>query len=240
MDKKIDFNKSIITCTNVSKRFGFFYALKKVSFKIRENSIFGIVGGNGAGKTTLIKIMSGLMVPTKGEILIEGLNYKEHANRIKKIIGTISDKSFLYEELTIYENLKFYDNLHFNFKKDKIQAKVEQFTTLFNLTDWLHEPIRYLSKGMKQKVEIIRALMHQPSILLLDEPFTSLDFKTVEALVKIFRDLNEKKDISIILTTHKIDLALQICDDLIILKRGKINKFLTNEEFNKIEIETYF
>ena len=236
----INSNNNIITCTNLTKRFGYFFALKSISFKIRKNTIFGIIGANGAGKTTLIQMLSGLMNPTKGSILIGGKNYKEHPNIIKKMFGTITDKSFLYEELSIHENLKFYDNLHFNFEKDKTNAKIEQYAKLFNLSDWLQEPIRNLSKGMKQKVEIIRVLMHNPSILFLDEPFTGIDFKTVEMLVNIFKDLKEKENLSIILTTHKIDVALQICDDLMILKRGKINKFLSNEDFNKIEIERCF
>ncbi len=236
----INSNNNIITCTNLTKRFGYFFALKSISFKIRKNTIFGIIGANGAGKTTLIQMLSGLMNPTKGSILIGGKNYKEHPNIIKKMFGTITDKSFLYEELSIHENLKFYDNLHFNFEKDKTNAKIEQYAKLFNLSDWLQEPIRNLSKGMKQKVEIIRVLMHNPSILFLDEPFTGIDFKTVEMLVNIFKDLKEKENLSIILTTHKIDVALQICDDLMILKRGKINKFLSNKDFNLSEIEEYF
>ncbi len=236
----INSNNNVITCTNLTKRFGYFFALKSISFKIKKNTIFGIIGANGAGKTTLIQMLAGLMNPTKGSILIGGKNYKEHPNIIKKMFGTITDKSFLYEELSIHENLKFYDNLHFNFEKDKTNAKIEQYTKLFNLSDWLQEPIRNLSKGMKQKVEIIRVLMHNPSILFLDEPFTGIDFKTVEMLVNIFKDLKEKENLSIILTTHKIDVALQICDDLMILKRGKINKFLSNKDFNLSEIEECF
>ena len=168
------------------------------------------------------------------------MNYEKDQHNIKEFIGIITDKSYLYEELTIYENLKFYDNLHFHFEKNEIKNKIERFTKLFKLNDWIHEPIRNLSKGMKQKVEIIRCLMHRPSILLLDEPFTSLDFKSIKTLVDMFRELKERDNISLVFTTHKIDVALQVCDDLMILKRGKINKFIKKDAFDEIDIKTYF
>ena len=236
----VELNNNIIKCTNISKQFGFFFALKKISFEVRENTIYGIVGANGAGKTTLIKILCGLLRPTFGQLLIKGMSYEKHSNNIKEIIGTLIDTSFLYEELTLFENLKFYANIYFNFENDIIKAKIEQFTDIFNLKDWVYEPIRNLSKGMKQKVEIMRILMHNPSILILDEPFTGLDFKSTELLIDLFKELKEKNNITMVITTHKIDVALQICDDLMILKRGKINKYVSKEDYNKIKIKSYF
>ncbi|KKM95303.1 hypothetical protein LCGC14_1189600, partial [marine sediment metagenome] len=107
--------KNLIRCVKVSKQFGFFFALKNVSFEIRKNTIFGIAGANGAGKTTLIKIICGLLSPTLGKIVIDGMNYVDHSNIIKQNIGITTDESFLYEELTLYENLKYYGNLHLLF-----------------------------------------------------------------------------------------------------------------------------
>jgi len=233
-------NKEIIKCINVSKQFGYFFALKKVSFSIRESSIFGIAGANGAGKTTLIKILSGILSPTIGKIVIDGMNYEDHSKNIKENIGITSDESFLYEELTIFENLKFYANLHLNFEKDNITTKINQFAKRFNLADWIDEPVRNLSHGMKQKVELMRTLMHHPSILLLDEPFTGLDYNTTKMLINFFKELQKKENITIIITTHKIDVFQQICDELIILKRGKVNKTFTIEDYPEIEIESYF
>lgn len=237
MSKK---NEEIIKCINVSKQFGYFFALKKVSFSIRESSIFGIAGANGAGKTTLIKILSGILSPTIGKIVIGGMNYEDHSKNIKQNIGITSDESFLYEELTIFENLKFYANLHLNFEKDNITTKINQFAKKFNLTDWIDEPVRNLSHGMKQKVELMRTLMHHPSILLLDEPFTGLDYNTTKMLINFFKELQIKENITIIITTHKIDVFQQICDELIILKRGKVNKTFTMKDYPEIEIESYF
>ena len=237
MSKK---NEEIIKCINVSKQFGYFFALKKVSFSIRESSIFGIAGANGAGKTTLIKILSGILSPTIGKIVIGGMNYEDHSKNIKQNIGITSDESFLYEELTIFENLKFYANLHLNFEKDNITTKINHFAKKFNLTDWIDEPVRNLSHGMKQKVELMRTLMHHPSILFLDEPFTGLDYNTTKMLINFFKELQIKENITIIITTHKIDIFQQICDELIILKRGKVNKTFTIGDYPEIEIESYF
>ncbi|MFX1496278.1 MAG: ABC transporter ATP-binding protein [Promethearchaeota archaeon] len=233
-------NKVIINCKNISKQFGYFFALKNISFKVINNTTFGVAGANGAGKTTLIKILSGLTNPTSGKVYIQGHNFDEDPRLIKNAIGITTEESFLYEELTINENLQFYENLHYNFNKDQINRKIEKFTNLFDIRDWLDEPIRNLSHGMKQKVEIIRVLMPEPSILFLDEPFSGLDFKASELLVDLLQKLRKGNDLTIILTTHKVEVLTKICDDLIVLKKGKINKVITKENFEEFEIETYF
>ena len=233
-------DKILLECDNISKQYGFFFALNNVSFNVEENSILGIVGANGAGKTTLIKILSGLSTPTSGKILINGLNYKENNRNIKQLIGTISSKSFLYEELSIYENLKFYSKLYSVYEKHEFKEKIEQYVDSFNLSDWIYEPISYLSTGMKQKVEIIRILIHNPSILLLDEPFSGLDFNSINLLIKILKDLRKDQKLTIILATHKIEVIQQISDAILILKRGKISKFAPKTEIDEIKIESYF
>ncbi len=233
-------NNTIITCNNVAKQFGYFFALRKISFKIRENTIFGIAGANGAGKTTLIKILSGLLKPTFGEIILNGMNYEDNSDIIKQNIGINTDESFLFQELTIFENLKYYANLHLNFEKKNLETKIKHYCNKFNLTDWINESVRILSHGMKQKVELIRVLIHDPSILFLDEPFSGLDYNATQMLINFFRELKNDKNISIILTTHKIDVFQQLCDDLIILKKGRISKTFSREELNEYEIKSYF
>ncbi|MHA1986432.1 MAG: ABC transporter ATP-binding protein [Promethearchaeota archaeon] len=241
----IEPKQELINCANVSKQFGYFFAIKNVSFKVKKNTIIGLAGANGAGKTTLIKILSGLLKPSRvgetiGQIIVEGLNYEHHSNLIKKKIGISTDESFLYEELTIFENLKFYDNLHQNFDKNSIKTKIKQFAKKFNLTEWINEPVENLSHGMKQKVELIRVFMHQPSILFLDEPFSGLDYNTTKLLINSLQELRDKENVSIIVTTHKTEILTQICDEIIILKKGKINKSFTKEEYKGIQIESYF
>lgn len=232
--------KDVINCLNVSKQFGYFFALKKISFSIKENTIFGIAGANGAGKTTLIKILSGLLKPTIGNILIYGMNYEENSSIIRQNIGITSDESFLFEELTIFENLLYYANLHLNFEKKKVADRIEKFCEKFTLTDWIHEPVRILSHGMKQKVELIRILIHDPSLLFLDEPFSGLDYNATEMLINFFKELKRNQNISIVLTTHKIDVYQQLCDNIIILKKGRINGIVAHDEFNEINIKSLF
>ena len=230
----------LINCINLSKQFGYFFALKNISFTAKENIIIGIAGANGAGKTTLIKTLCGLITPTLGKIEIQRMNYEQHSKTIKKKIGISIDESFLYEELTIYENLKFYDNLHLNFNKDIIQTKTERFAQKFNLTEWINEPVKNLSHGMKQKVELIRVFMHQPSILFLDEPFSGLDFNTSKLLINTLLELKNKEKVSIILTTHKTEILTQICDEIIVLSKGRITKSFKKEEYENNHIESYF
>ncbi|MFX1455936.1 MAG: ABC transporter ATP-binding protein [Promethearchaeota archaeon] len=233
-------NKTIISCTDVSKQFGYFFALKKLTFQIKASTIFGIAGANGAGKTTLIKIISGLLKPTFGEVIISGMNYKDNSSILRQNIGITTDESFLFEELTIFENLKYYANLHLNFDKANISSEIDYYCEKFNLTDWINEPVRILSHGMKQKVDLIRVILHHPSILFLDEPFSGLDYKATIVLIDFLKELRENEKISIILTTHKIEVYPQICDNVLVLKRGKINKTLTREEFNESEIKSFF
>ena len=235
-----NFNTILLECDNISKQFGFFFALNKISFQLDESSILGVIGANGAGKTTLIRILSGLISPTSGKIIIKGKNYKTDDKSIRKIIGTITNKSFLYEELTIYENLKFFSKLYSIYDKSTFKDKIEHYTGKFNLSNWIFEPISNLSNGMKQKVEIIRILLQNPSILLLDEPFSGLDFNTIKILIKILRELREKEKLTIVIATHKIEVVQKISDTILILKKGKISKFAPIKEIDKNKIESYY
>lgn len=233
-------DKMVLSCKGISKSFGFFFALKNISFNLNSNSILGVLGANGAGKTTLIKILSGILRPNKGEISINGMPFDTNSGEIRKKLGIITDQSFLYDELTIYENLKFYENLFNIFDKDEIKKNIERYTKLFNIYDWVDEPIRNLSTGMKRKVELIRAIIHNPQILMLDELFTGLDFKSTNILLDLIEELKEKNKISLVITTHNISLASKLCDELIVLKRGKINKSLKKDEFEEFNIESYY
>ena len=229
----------IIKCFNLSKQFGFFYAIKKVSFEIEENTTIGILGPNGAGKTTLIKLLSGLLKPTKGNITINGMSYNENPLSIKQNIGILTDRSFLYEDLTLYENLKFYYNLYHNSKNHQIKAKIEKYAELFNLNEWIFEPIRNLSKGMKQKVELIRILIHDPSILILDEPLSSIDQKTVPLIIALLLELQNVNKKTIIMSTHNIELAQQLCEKILIIKKGKIVQTLSKMDIQTAQIKDY-
>jgi len=235
-----DFNTVLLECDNISKQYGFFFALNKISFQLNENSILGVIGANGAGKTTLIRILSGLTSPTSGKIVIKGKNYKAGDKSIKKIIGTITNKSFLYDELTIYENLKFFSKLYSIYDKSTFKEKVEYYAEKFNLSNWIFEPISNLSTGMKQKVEMIRIFIQNPSLLLLDEPFSGLDSNTINLLIKNLNEIREREKLTIVIATHKIEVVQQISDTLLILKKGKISKIAPKNEIARSKIKSYF
>lgn len=233
-------NAKAITCVKVSKRFGFYFALKNVTFEVKPNSIFGILGPNGAGKTTLLKLLSGLLKPSNGTISIAGLDYEKDPSVIRRMLGVIIDQSFLYSELTIYENLNFYAHLFSRYEKSQIRADIERYLKLFNLDEWIDEPVRTLSTGMRRKVELVRTLIHKPQLILIDELFLGLDVKSIELLVHLIGDLKEKENVSFVLSTHNINLALELCDEIIVLKRGKINKSAKRDEYKQLNIESYF
>jgi len=229
----------LINSVNLSRHFGFVHAIKNFTFEIKENTIFGILGSNGAGKTTLIKLLSGLLSPTSGEITIGGMNYKDHPQIIKQNLGVITDKSFLYEDLTIFENLKFYYSLYNFCKKSQIRERIEKYLEQFNLLEWIFEPIQNLSKGMKQKVELIRAIIHNPSILIFDEPFSSIDQKTLPLIINLFVDIQNRESKTIIISTHNIELAQHLCDEILIIQKGNIMQTLAKEDMETEKIKAY-
>jgi ABC-type multidrug transport system ATPase subunit len=231
--------KTLIGCSNLSKKYGQFFALKNISFQIKENIILGIVGENGAGKTTLIKCLSGLLRPTYGGIKINDSTFKDKPLKIKSQIGILTDDSFLYEKFSIYENLEFYSKLHFNFTKTNIKKQIEKLAEIFEISDWLHEPIQNLSKGMKKKVELIRVLIHQPQILFLDEPFSSLDQKIKIKFINLLKELKKKENLTIVLSTHDTEIAKQFCDEILIIKKGQLVKTIEKNEFREIKIIDY-
>lgn len=239
-DRLNDSSKELIRCTNISKSFGYFYALKNISFSIKQNTTFGLLGANGAGKTTLIKILSGLLKANEGEIIVTGLNFSTNPYEIRKNLGVMIDQSFLFEDLTISENLKFYSNIFGHFDTKKINDRIEIFTKLFNLADWRDERVRNLSTGMKRKVELIRALIHEPQILFIDELFSGLDFGSIDAVLKLIKHLKDEQKVTIVLSTHHIDLAVKICDEILVLRKGKMSKFLKKPEIDQNNIKLFY
>ncbi len=237
MDKA---ERNLLRCTNLSRTFGYFMALKKISFEIAQNSTVGILGSNGAGKTTLLRIIAGLLSPTSGEISVAGMNYTDNPSEIKSRLGIFLDQSFLYQDFTIFENLKFYAHLFGQFDKTAIKEMIDRYTTLFNINEWIDEPIKNLSTGMRRKVELIRVLIHKPQLLLLDEPFSGLDFTSINNLLELIATIKAEEQVSFIITTHNISLAAKVCDRIIVLKRGKVNKIFEKAEFEEAQIEAYF
>lgn len=222
----------MIEVLNLKRKFGDSTAIDNLSLSIGKGESIAILGSNGAGKTTLIKVMSTLLRPTSGTIKVNGLDITENAEKIKKQIGVVSHNSFLYEELTARENLEFYSRLY----KVSDNKKIDSLLELVNLQFKADDLVGTFSRGMLQRLSIARSLLHEPQVLLLDEPTTGLDVQSKQTFFKMIKEQN-KMGKTIVLTTHHLDEAEELCQKIAIMEKGKIIKTGTIEEI-KGDVET--
>ncbi len=210
----------MIELIELTKRFGQLVAVDHINLHVKEGEIFGFLGPNGAGKTTTIKMLAGLLKPTSGRALIDGYDVVAHSMEAKRVVGFIPDQPFLYEKLTGVEFLKFMGSL-FGMKKDEIQPGISDLLGLFELDGWGEELIESYSHGMKQRLVMSAALLHNPKLIIVDEPMVGLDPKGINLVKRIFRQKSEE-GVTIFLSTHTLEIAQQLCHRLGIINRGKI------------------
>ena len=216
--KKADNGEWIVEVTGIEKSFGNMRVLEGIDLKVKRGEFLTIIGPNGAGKTTLLKILSTLMKPSSGEGKIVGFDLKQEEENLRREIGMLSHYTFLYENLTAYENLKFYGRLY---QVKNIEKEIERVIEEVGLENRLHDTVRTFSRGMKQRLSIARSIIHNPSLLLLDEPYTGLDRwsgKKFKDMLKRFHGRGK----TIIMTTHNLSFSLELGDRVIILSLGKI------------------
>jgi ABC-2 type transport system ATP-binding protein len=210
----------MIEIRNLTKKYGAFTAVDDISLSVSPGEIYGFLGPNGAGKTTTIRILAGLSLPTSGVVWIAGHDVGSDGARTKSIVGYVPDRPYLYEKLTGRELLQFVVNLYGREWRD-CESRAMDLLRYFDIADWTDARIENLSLGMKQKLVIVAALVHDPSVLVIDEPMVGLDAlaqKQVKALLR--RLVSEQK--TIFLTTHTMSVAEAVCDRIGILHRGKI------------------
>lgn len=212
-------------------------ALKNISFSLENGNILGILGPNGAGKTTLLKIISTLILPDKGYAEINGYKVGENDIKIKSLIGLVtSDERNFYWRLSGWQNLEFFSDLY-EINKKTFLKKTRELFSLFKI-DSPDERFDSYSTGTKRKFSLIRALLHDPEILLLDEPTKSLDYDTSLELHNIIRKISEKGK-TIIIATHDMNEAKNICNKFLFLNRGQIKGFGSlNELKNKAKLNS--
>jgi len=210
--------KSAIKIKNVSKRFGRVTAVDGVNLSIEPGEFLTIFGPNGAGKTTLIGLMSGLVRVTSGEISIGGLDIKEHHDELRKLIGLISHQTFTYGQLTAMENLLFFAKLY---GVKNIKERAGFLLEQVGLTRRANDITRTFSRGMLQRLSIARALIHDPRILFLDEPFTGLDQHAAETLKQSLAGLHNENT-TIVMITHNLKLGLEMGTRVALQVAGKI------------------
>ncbi len=229
----------VIECRDLSRSFGQFQALHEISLKLPRKEIIGIAGANGAGKTTLVKLVAGLLRPTSGDIFSRGIAIKNHPREYLASIGLLLDESFLYDDLSLHENFEFHTKLHGRFDKAKYEEMVHHLAALFKLSEWLYEPARILSRGMRKKADIIRVFLHEPEIVLLDEPFANLDVNSVHVLITLLREGRDIRGTTSIVSSHEIAIMKEVCDEIVFLRNGRVNKLLPRSKFSEIPLENY-
>ncbi len=207
-----------IKVQGLTKSFGTHLALRGVDLEVGQGESLVIFGPNGAGKTTLIKVLATIMNPSSGEVLVDGLSLKSSAEEIRQKIGVVSHQTFLYSNLTAYENLEFYSRMY---DVPHPRERIREVVSLLGMTSRLYDRVGTLSRGMQQRISIARALLHKPTIMLLDEPETGLDQQATSLLWEALKAEGEGK-LTIILTSHSLERGLEVCDQVAILARGKI------------------
>ncbi len=207
-----------IEVRGLTKSFGNYLALRGVDLQVESGESIVIFGPNGAGKTTLIKILATIMNPSSGGILVDGMCTKDNTEKIRRRIGVITHQTFLYSNLTAFENLEFYCRLY---DVPHPRERIEEVAATVVITSRLHDRVGTLSRGMQQRLSIARALLHQPSILLLDEPETGLDQQAVTILREAVQ-IGEGCRRTIVLTTHNLERGLELSDRLLIMAKGEI------------------
>ena len=218
----------MISLRGVKKRYGKFAAVKGLDLVVHRGEIFGFLGPNGAGKTTTIRMVAGVLQPSEGRVLVGGDDLEKSPESAKSRIGYIPDRPYLYEKLSGGEFLRFVAGL-WGKDGDAVEARADRLLELFQLSQWKDELIESYSHGMRQKILISSALIHQPELIVVDEPLVGLDPRSARLLKDLFRTF-AKNGGTVFLSTHTLEVAEALCDRIAIIDRGQILALGTMEE----------
>ena len=209
---------SVIAVEKLDKTFGARWALRGVTFHVAPGEIVALVGPNGAGKTTLLRILATLTRPNAGRVMIGRVPALEHANAARAAIGFVGHQTFLYDDLTAWENLNFYARLY---DVPNREQRVRAAAASVGIENRPNDVTRTLSRGLQQRLTIARMLLHEPTVLLLDEPYTGLDKVAADLLDRIMADA-KRAGRAVLFSTHDLERGLARCDRAIILKAGRV------------------
>lgn len=227
---------TIIRVNDLTKFYGKLLAADHISFDVKEGEVFGFLGPNGAGKTTTIRMMTGLTQPSSGTALVDGHDVTKESLEVKKTIGLVPETSNLYSELTALENLIYQAELYGVPRRER-RIRALNLVEEFGLKEHQEKRFQALSRGLKRRLTIAAALIHNPKILFLDEPTTGLDVMSARGLRKLVTD-SKRKGLTIFLTTHYIPEAETLCDRIAIIVKGKIRTIDTPESIKAQVKET--
>ena len=218
----------MISVTKLSKKYGTIQALKGISFDIKQGEFFGLLGPNGAGKTTTISIMSTILEPDEGDVMIAGFNLKDNPKKCKKIIGVVPQEIALYNDLSAYNNLIFWGGLY-NIPQSDLKSRINETLKIFGLFDRRNDKVKTYSGGMKRRINIASALLHKPKIVFMDEPTVGIDPQSRNLIFEVIEKLH-KEGMTIVYTTHYMEEAERFCDRIGIIDNGQIITQGTFEE----------
>jgi ABC-2 type transport system ATP-binding protein len=221
-----------IEVQNLTKRFGDFTAVDDITFNVNDKEIFGFLGPNGAGKSTTIRMLCTLARPTAGDAKVNGYDLLKESTHVRESIGLVAEKMIMYDQLTAAENLRFFGNLY-QMPKQKMEARIDELLKLVNMSEWKNTQIKKYSTGMRQRINVIRALLTEPKIIFMDEPTLGLDPQTTLSIRELIRDIN-KAGTTVILTTHAMIEAEVLSDRVAIIDHGKIVALDTPANLKKL------
>ncbi|MFN8484843.1 MAG: heme ABC exporter ATP-binding protein CcmA [Anaerolineae bacterium] len=209
---------ALLSVRRLSKRFGAFWALRDVDLDVRDGEVVTLFGPNGAGKTTLMRIVAGLSKPSAGEIDMGGVAVRANNTAARRILGFVSHQPLVYPDLTAQENLVFFSKLY---DLPEAEARAASLLKRVGLAHRAHQPLRQFSRGMQQRVAIARALLHDPRLLLLDEPYTGLDPAAMDWLTGMLAEL-KRQGHTILMTSHDLDRGVAVANRVAILASGRL------------------
>ena len=225
-----------VTVKNLTKAFGPVVAVDNISFVVKRGEIFGLLGPNGAGKTTTVKLLLGLLEPDQGEMEVFGMHPEKQDVQIKERIGYVSEEPLIYKSMTPRMLFNFIASIR-KLDPNEIYRKLQYYFESFEAVEYYEQLIATLSRGNKQKMQVIASLIHDPDLLIMDEPLTGLDAKSAKVLKEILELFTERGG-SVIFSTHILEVAEEMCDRIAIIDKGKLIAVGTVEELSVLAKKT--
>jgi ABC-2 type transport system ATP-binding protein len=221
----------MIRLDNITKHYGNFTAVHDLQLQVAPGEVFGFIGPNGAGKTTTIKIIGGILKPSAGTVQICGIDMDRQPEAAKRKMGFIPDRPYLYEKLTGMEFLQFTADLY-GVRRNGWRQKALQELERFSLNEWADELIESYSHGMRQRLIFAAALLHQPEVLIVDEPMVGLDPVTIRRVKTLFREL-ARQSVAVFMSTHTLAVAEAVCDRIGVIHRGRLVAVGSKEDLQR-------
>jgi ABC-2 type transport system ATP-binding protein len=212
----------MIDTDSLTRTFGNLTAVDNLNLNIEKGEVFGFLGPNGAGKTTTIRMLACLIAPTKGTATVAGYNIQKDPLKVRQSVGILTENPSLYERLTAYENMDFFAQAYGITDTAERQKRIQELLEFFHLWDRRNDKVAGFSKGMKQKLAIVRATVHRPPVLFLDEPTAGLDPESAKEIRDMMAELSQREKCTILLSTHHLEDAEKLCRRVLIMNKGKV------------------